>query len=157
MADRIEVPHETPLAPRLEQWDPGVPDKLIAATDPAWKWTGEWRDEVRGPKNEVVGRSSETAGATGEMTFSGTGVALVGAHGRDGGRADVFIDGRKTATVDAWIPERTSDNDLWHTEGLSPGTHTLRIVLTGAADTRSQGQRVVINRVIGYRASAAAR
>jgi hypothetical protein len=151
--DRIEVPMQTPLAPPLEQWDPGVPDRLVAATDAAWTWRGEWSDETRGTdRREIVGRRSEAAGAAAEVTFTGTGVALVGAHGRDGGRADVWLDGRKVTTIDAWIPDRTSDNDLWHTEGLAPGTHTLRVVVSGEADPRSAGKRLVINRVIVYRA-----
>ena len=46
--------------------------------------------------------------------------------------------------------EMDLDNDLWHVEGLSPGPHTLRIVLTGAADARSTGTRVSISRSVTY-------
>jgi hypothetical protein len=151
--ERIEIPVQTPLAPALEQWDPGAPERLVPVTDAAWTWTGAWADEMRGAgRSEIVGKRSETVGAAAEVTFTGTGVALVGAHGRDGGRADVWLDGRKVATVDAWIPDRTSDNDLWHTEGLSPGAHTLRIVVSGDADQRAAGKRITLNRVIAYRA-----
>ena len=148
--DRIEVPRQTPLPPPLEQWDPGRVTGVIPATDAAWTWTGAWSDETRGANREVVGKRSTAAGAAAEIRFTGTGVALVGPHGGDGGRADVFVDGRKVAVADAWIPDRTSDNDLWHTEGLSSGPHTLRVVLTGAADSRATGTRVTINRVITY-------
>jgi ADP-ribosylglycohydrolase len=148
--DRIDVPMQTPLAPPLEQWDPGAVTGVIAATDASWTWTGAWSDETRGANREVVGRRSAAAGAAAEVRFTGTGVALVGPHGGDGGRAEVFVDGRRLATADAWIPERTSDNDLWHTEGLSAGPHTLRVVVSGAADTRSTGTRVSISRVITY-------
>lgn len=148
--DRIEIPAQTPLPPPLEQWDPGKVTGVISASDPAWTWSGAWSDETRGASREVVGKRSSASGAAAEIKFTGTGVALVGPHGGDGGRADVFVDGRRTATADAWIPERTNDNDLWHTEGLSPGPHTLRVVLTGAADTRSTGTRLSISRVITY-------
>jgi hypothetical protein len=143
---------QTPEAPPLEQWDPGVPDRVVPATDPAWTWTGAWTDETRGANAQVVGKRSETPGATAEVTFTGTGVALVGPHGRDGGRAEVFLDGRNVATIDAWIPDRTSDNDLWHAEGLPAGAHTLRIVVGGESDPRASGHRIGIHRVIAYRA-----
>ena len=38
----IMIPRQTPKAPKLEQWNPGVPDKKVASGDAAWTWKGQW-------------------------------------------------------------------------------------------------------------------
>ena len=69
-----------------------------------------------------------------------------------GGRAEAYLDGKQVGQIDAYIVERTNDNDLWHTYGLTPGVHTLKIVTRGTADPRSNGKKIVIERPIAYRA-----
>ena len=48
------------------------------------------------------------------LTFEGTGIALVGHALPDGGRADVYLDGKRVGEIDAWISKGTNDNDAWH-------------------------------------------
>ncbi len=150
--DRVTVPSQAPKPPPLEQWHP-VPERVVAATDAAWQWAGAWSDELGGgpDKRTVVGRTATAPGASASVSFTGTGVAIVGRHSQQGGRADVFIDDKKAGEIDAWIPERTHDNDLFHAEGLAPGAHTLRIVVREDRDRRSTGQRVTLERLITYR------
>jgi len=52
--------------------------------------------------------------------------------------------------ADAWIPERTTDNDLWHITGLAPGTHTVRLVVRDDKADRSTGHQIQIVRAIIY-------
>ena len=84
------------------------------------------------------------------MEFEGTGVAIVGRMSQDGGRADVYLDGARAGEIDAWIPERTHDNDYWHVTGLANGRHTVRIVVRADADDRSKGRRVELERAIVF-------
>ena len=67
------------------------------------------------------------------------------------GRAEVDLDGKKSGVLDAYIVERTHDNALWHTYGLKPGEHTLRIVTLADADPRSKGHQLTIDRAVIYR------
>jgi hypothetical protein len=150
-ATELDVPVQEPLAAPLEQWDGGVPVKLVHPVDAAWTWTGAW---TKG-KGESWGREFETresagAGLESTLTFEGTGVALVGEASQDGGRADVFLDGAKAGEIDAWIPERTHDNDLWHVTGLAPGTYTVRIVTRDDTDSRSRGKRLLLEWAVVY-------
>jgi hypothetical protein len=46
--------------------------------------------------------------------------------------------------------DNTTDNDLWHAEGLKSGKHTLRIVLRGNADSRSLGRKFTIESAISF-------
>ena len=71
---------------------------------------------------KIANKTASTAGAEATFTFEGTGVAIVGRSSQDGGRADVYLDGKKAGEIDAWIPERTHDNDYWHVTGLPPGS-----------------------------------
>ena len=148
--DRITIPRQSPQPPPLEQWDPGVPDQVIETTAAAWQFTGTWT-ERRGRRHDPVARTASDPGATATVTFTGGGLLLAGPHGQDGGRADVFLDGQKVAEIDNWIVERTTDNDLLYLPDLSPGPHTLRVVVRGDADARSQGRQVSLQRLITFR------
>lgn len=151
--DEIFVPVQKPRPPALEQWDMGVPVKVVSVNEADWKWNQAWAEELSKDEKTVVGMRSNGGGsAEATLRFNGTAVALVGPYAQDGGRADVFLDGRKVGAVDAFVEPRTSDNDLWHAYGLAPGEHTLRVVARSDADARSAGRKLVINRAIIYRA-----
>ncbi len=113
--------------------------------DKNWTWTGAWEQ----PANLRVSRA---AGNEAALVFEGTGVAVLGILGQDGGRADVYLDGKlHSIAADAWVPERTYDNDLWRVLGLKPGKHEVRFVTRADADQRSQGRRLSLGKVVVYR------
>jgi hypothetical protein len=128
-----------------------MPVGRLGLQDAAWTWTGRW--SVRTSRQEwgtSSVRESTTPGDEATLEFEGTGVAIAGTMAQDGGRADVWLDGVKAGEIDAWIPERTYDNDYWHVTGLPRGRHTVRIVVRGDADARSIGRRLQIERAIVY-------
>ncbi len=148
----ITVPHQAPRPPKLEQWSMGRPLRIIPATGPDWNWRGEWSDrsgkiEYRTP---LGGKLTTSTGQEGTLSFEGTGVALVGPHSPSGGRADVFLDGKKAGTVDFYIPPNTVDDSLWHIYGLKPGRHTLRLVTTAGKDSRSSGTECYLLGAVVY-------
>jgi hypothetical protein len=152
VGDVIEVPAQSPVAPALEQWDMGAPAARVEPGDAAWTFNGDWQTSAAWSGSGVAVRKTSTAGGRdATFTFEGTGVALVGRYGQDGGRADVYLDGERAGVVDAYIPERTFDNDLWHVARLSPGRHTVRLVTRDDADPRSTGKRLTIELAIVYR------
>ncbi len=147
----VVIPVQSPKAPPLEQWDPGVPVARVDFDQPAWSWKGTWTVEAE--RNDWSSWKVKRAGGAGDealLVFQGTGVAVVGTMAQDGGRADVYLDGAKAGEIDAWIPERTHDSDHWHVTGLANGPHTVRIVVRGDADARSIGRRVQLERAIVY-------
>ncbi|MEJ7708303.1 MAG: ADP-ribosylglycohydrolase family protein [Pyrinomonadaceae bacterium] len=151
--DEITIPYQAPQAPKLEQWDMGIPDKLVALKEPGWQWKGAWAEEMDRDKTSISGMRADGPGLEATFTFTGTAVALVGNYSQEGGRADVYLDGKKAGEINSFIVPRTNDNDLWHTYGLKPGSHTLRIVTRADTDERSKGKRITINRAIVYRAA----
>jgi hypothetical protein len=146
----VTVPAQRPKPPKLEQWDPGVPDKRLFVADSAWTWKGRWTDET-GRNNRAPERSADGAGAEGTLRFTGVAVILAGNRSQSGGMADVFLDGKKMDPINAFIVERTSDSGLWHTYGLKQGPHTLRVVTRADADPRSKGKKIGISAAVVFR------
>ncbi len=149
----VLVPYQTPAAPKLEQWDMGIPSARLDTGAPAWRMTGPWQEQLAEKPKRRTGLSATAPGAEGELTFSGSAVAIVGEYSEFGGRADVFLDGRKSERgIDAYAAPITHDNDLWHAYGLKSGRHVLKIVTRSDADPRSKGSRLVLSEAIVYRA-----
>lgn len=149
--DEVVIPVQPPKAPPLEQWDPGIPVARVEHDQPAWSWKGGWSTEsVKDEGSSWTVRQAGGAGDEAGLAFDGTGVAIVGTMSQEGGRADVYLDGARAGEIDAWIPERTHDNDYWHVTGLPNGPHTARIVVRGDADPRSKGRQVRLERAIVY-------
>ena len=148
----VVIPVQAPVAPPLEQWDADPPIRRLEFDDPAWEWRGDWAPGVFvRPWAEWKVKETSAAGAEAALRFEGTGVAIVGGMTQEGGRADVYIDGeRSDLPLDAWIPERTFDNVLWHRTGLEPGEHDIRIVVSGDADERSRGELIQIQFAVVY-------
>jgi hypothetical protein len=147
----IRVPVQTPEPPVLEQWTMGRPERLVEVTDAAFQWSGDWQAPPPRDGRPRHGRTTAEAGAETVLTFTGTGVTITGRYGQDGGRALVTVDNGPADAIDAWIPERTHDNSLWHVYGLAHGEHVVRIRVTGEADARSTGSAVHVTGAIVYR------
>jgi hypothetical protein len=147
----VTVPIQSAVPPPLEQWDMGIPDAIVPATSAAWQWTGAWSSLPDREGHPQPGFSTQTAGATASLSFSGSAVAILGDFSQQGGRANVFLDGQPVRPIDAWIPERTHDDALWHMYDLKPGPHTLRIVATADADERSTGHVIQITSAVVYK------
>ena len=95
-------------------------------------------------KGEVpYAKEADTAGASATFTFSGTGVVIKGDWVRDGGRADVYLDGEPDRTIDTfyWVGAARDKrfSFLWHKLGIEDGEHTVRIVLNGDKNPDSNG------------------
>jgi hypothetical protein len=149
--DEVVIPVQSPKAPPLEQWDPGVPVARLELDRPAWAWKGGWTSqELKNEWSSWKVRQSGGAGDEATLAFDGTGVAIVGTMNQEGGRADVFLDGAKAGEIDAWILERTNDNDYWHVTGLANGPHTVRLAVRGDSDARSKGHAILLERAIVY-------
>jgi hypothetical protein len=145
----VVIPEQSPKPPKLELFNFGIPMKVWRADDSTWQWKGDW-NEVR-DRQGLPARETNTPGSEVTLKFNGTGLALVSNLSEDGGRADIYIDGKKSDLVaDAYIVPNTVDDDLWRVFDLMPGEHTVRVVLRDDADPRSKGRRLMLCRAIEY-------
>jgi len=152
-ADAVTIPVEAPKAPPLEVSFPtSFPIYRSSALDGSgWDWKGDWETlhvKQWGSENEVpVAKFTDERGAEVTFTFSGSGVVLNGNWAQDGGKADVYVDGKLHRNVDTyywWAGEGKNGAFLWHVLNLTPGKHTVRLVVTGEKKPEATGSRIYV-------------
>ena len=145
--DNLIVKVQKPLAAKLEVWDDyGEPVERVPLTSPRWKFEGSWHED-KGT------RYSSTKGAEVSVIFDGTGAILVGPFLPNGGKADVYLDGKLDRTVDAYPDEssRKSNEAVWHAFNLRGGSHTVRLVVRGEPMNDSSGADIGITDLVVFR------
>jgi bacillopeptidase F len=104
----------------------------------AWKATSQ-----AGATNGTY-RSSATAASTMKVAFAGTAIDWITAKGKAYGKAQVKIDGVNKGTFDLYQPA-TAWQAIISFTGLSSGTHTLTILVTGQKSGAATGKTVVVD------------
>ena len=79
------------------------------------------------------------------LTFTGTGVTWFTRLTNYSGIADVYLDGVKKATVDLYSATSKTKQSVYAASALTDGTHTLKIVRTGAKNDGSTGRNVTLD------------
>ena len=107
------------------------------------------------PKPPQFGPSkfSSAKGAEASITFEGTGAIVVGPYLPNGGKADVYLDGKLDRTVDVYPDEdRIKHGEaVWHAFGLKPGKHTVRVAVRGEPYPGSKGAEIQIEDIVVFR------
>lgn len=119
----------------------------VEESDPAVTLTGTWTDS--NPRYGWSGGSakeSTVAGSRATMTFNGKSVTWYGTRGRRMGIALVSIDGGPATEVDLFArPYDEIHSPAYTVIGLSEGTHTLTIEVSGRANGEALSNAVVID------------
>jgi hypothetical protein len=74
--------------------------------------------------------------------FKGTGISWYGTKGRAYGKAAVYIDGVKKATIDLYRSGTAYKQKLWSSTTLSNSLHTIKIVPLGTKRSAASGYNV---------------
>jgi hypothetical protein len=99
--------------------------------------------------------SSATSGDTVIVSFSGTGVGLHVETGPENGVMGVSLDGGPEELVDtygptSYCPHAAGDQLRWQAAGLTPGSHTLQVRVTGTKHPYSTSNVVRLDRIEVY-------
>jgi hypothetical protein len=121
--------------------------------DAAATYTGAWVQEHMGrpwsgttPNNGTgTAARAAAAGASAEFTFSGSQVQWISTRGPGYGMADVSIDGVVIDRVDLYAATEVMRAAVFTHGGLGPGTHRLRIDVTGLKNGASTGTFVFVD------------
>ena len=124
--------------------------KVFAAD--GWEMKGQWGNYSyfnNWSKKEVKDQSkfSGTAGDEISFTFEGTGASIEGNWVKDGGIADVFVDGQLKRTIDCYFNFANQEHqnmNIYHITNLPEGKHTIRLVVKGEKRPESAGTNVYI-------------
>jgi hypothetical protein len=148
--NKLKIKVQNPVAPQLEVSFPNlVFDTRISVTgDERSSMTHAWKkQEVPAGKNPnwiFAGESGDSI----TFTFEGSGISINGNWVADGGKADIFIDGKPDRTIDTyynWSRQQHNDVSIWHNFSLHPGTHKVKLVVRGEKRPESIGTNVYIS------------
>lgn len=149
--NKLSVKVQAPAAPQLEIAFPNVVfDKSVSVFDKdGWKFKGSWKTfEVVSGENKKTRQSmySDKAGDEAEITFYGTGLSITGNWFKDGGKADVYVDGTLHRSIDTYyyFANQQHTESIWHVMNLQPGDHTVRLVVKGEKRSESEAARVYL-------------
>lgn len=76
-----------------------------------------------------------------------TAIAIYGGTGPNRGRAEVFIDGEKAASISTYSQDMVTNTCLYKAENLQKGKHMVEIITTGTADAEAYGTWVELDRI----------
>lgn len=149
---KIKIKVQQAIRPELEVSFPDlVFDKKVSIFDKEnWSFKGNWKAlEISGRDKQVIKQSlfAEKAGDELELLFSGTGISLTGNWYKDGGKADIYIDGILHGNIDTYydFANQQHTESIWHVVNLKPGEHTLKLIVKGEKRPESSGTRVYIS------------
>ena len=150
---------QEPVAPKNEVAFPDVVfDKTMSVFDnTGWKFNGAWKiyETASWPDKKIVKQSmyAEKAGDEVEIDFTGTGISINGNWYKDGGLADVYVDGKLHRTIDTYynFANQQHTESMWHILHLQPGDHKIRLVVKGEKRPESAGTRVYITSATIYK------
>ncbi len=126
---------------------------VVGKTDPQQQigddeliYTGRWDIMEREGASAGALHVTSQKNASMVFTFTGNQVRLLGSVDRDGGLADVYIDGRRQlALIDCWNPQRRHRQLLYSMSGLENAKHEIKIVACGSANPLSTGANVYVD------------
>jgi hypothetical protein len=124
--------------------------KVTVFENNGWSFKGKWKPlELTSENDKKVYKQSmyaENAGDELTLKFSGTGISIEGNWYRDGGKADIFVDGALHRSIDTYyfFANQQHTTSIWHVMNLKPGDHTVKLVVKGEKRPESAGTRVYI-------------
>ncbi len=115
----------------------------------AWKMKGTWSDS----KNNQS-KYSNKAGDEISITFAGTGISIEGNWVKDGGKADVFVDGKFKRTIDCYFGYAKQEHrgiNIYHILNLPEGEHTVKLVVMGTKNPKSTAANIYVSGGLIYK------
>ncbi|MFE2726666.1 glycoside hydrolase family 2 TIM barrel-domain containing protein [Kitasatospora sp. NPDC059327] len=88
---------------------------------------------------------SNVTGATAQLTFTGSGVALYASPRDDLGIVKISIDGAVAASVDLYGTGKAPAQLVFRSAPLTYGQHTIRVECTGTKNAASSGTSALVN------------
>lgn len=125
----------------------GTPFTPSVLSETAARYVGPWTlKKVTGSAGGNV-QTATAANANSTLTFTGTGVGWVSAKGPGRGIVRLYLDGATTptATIDLYNSAYTVRRQVYGVGGLSAGSHTLKILVTGTKNAAASGTRVDVD------------
>lgn len=116
----------------------------VDETNPSVTYGGTW---LNWNDSNLYGGTCKYVDATNDyvqFAFTGTGVKWISSKQNNLGKADVYIDGVLDASgIDCYNSTTLYQQELYTKTGLSNGSHTIKVVVTGQKNTGSSGTNLI--------------
>jgi Zn-dependent metalloprotease len=114
-----------------------------AGGTPAVVYTGSWATESSSNYFGGAARHAAAAGRRARVTLGEvTDLGWVTTRGPNRGKAEVWVDGQKKATIDLYSATWKARQVVYAVNFGSPGTHTIEVRVLGTRNAASSGKRV---------------
>jgi len=121
-------------------------EESAATLSPAGAWTSISSAGAGATLSGDGGVYTSASGARASFTFNGTGVSWIGLPCEICGFANIDLDGALVATVDTYAASRpAASKALFTTSGLTAGSHTIVIEVSGTENAASGGANIVVD------------
>ncbi len=122
--------------------------RRYAIVDDRIRLSGSWTEVGSNSDNyyRTLLKSSER-GSLIDFAFNGTFLSVIGVVDSESGKADIYIDGSRVATIDAFSDSRKFRRSLFSITDLACGKHTFKMVVSGTRNEDSLGTGISINAV----------
>ena len=149
---KIMVKTQSPVAQVPEVSFPNVVfDKRVSVfEETGWLFKGKWKPfEITSESdNNIIKQSmyAERAGDELVIDFNGSGISIEGNWYKDGGKADIYVDGNLHRSIDTYYDFANQQHtvSIWHVLNLKQGAHKVKIIAKGEKRPESAGTRVYI-------------
>jgi hypothetical protein len=156
---KVKVQQPQPFALEVAFPDLVFDKKVSVFAKSGWVIKGNWTTDSRAkdPTKLEETSAAKFSGNSGDelvFSFTGTGVSIVGNWFKDGGRADVYVDGELKRTIDCFFNysnQQHENMDMYHITGLPEGEHSIRVVVKGEKRPESKGNNVYISNAVVFK------
>jgi hypothetical protein len=153
---------QIPTAPTLEISFPEVvlSEKISVFEKDKWTLKGNWQTLKKTYWDKKIYEQSmysTNAGDAIEISFTGTGISIDGNWVKDGGKADVYLDGKFIRNIDTYFFYSNQEHEnitLWHITGLTDTKHHVKLLVKGEKRPESMGTNVYITQAVTYKTAA---
>jgi hypothetical protein len=116
--------------------------RRVGCASPEITYKGNWTDSTGDGYYENRARSASDKGAEMSFTFQGREIYWRTTFGPDQGKADVYLDGKLTTTVDCWAAQFNPLPIAFMRRELADREHVIRVVVRGDKNPLSSGTTV---------------
>ena len=118
----------------------------IEQNNPAVTYAGNWYLNTNPVMSGGTAALAVDPDSSVTVAFNGTGIAWIGYQDQWSGIASVYVDGKQqSAPVDSYVASQEVQSVVYAISGLTPGAHTLRILVTGTHDAASAGSWIWVD------------
>ena len=118
-----------------------------------WEFKGEWKTYQQDGKYDQA-KFSSNKGDEATFNFEGTGVSIVGNWFKDGGKADVFVDGELKRTIDCYFDFANQTHmgmNLYHIFNLPQGKHSVKVVVKGEKRPEGSAANIYLSKAVVFK------